>query len=322
MKSNGKGFVVEVSCLSGRFVIEKIYQDTYFDKKNMEEFIGQFKTFQDVLSYLKIDKEQINMNLESLVKEIKKNKKYADEVIEGGNPATYTIRMGRKLSAKGRLEELYTQYRLDVRPNLVFIIPIGSEAQNFIDLASQNNMVVARADDFYEDLAKRIPGVFYNGKQSMRELVDVLSRHLEDKAVEVGVRSYPAIVYQSKYSKKIKGKEELLKFVKKVINEDVGPEMVAAQLLDAAARSAMEIDFCKGKLPVIVSLTDLEILDNIVSGLKSVCPNVVLIGAGRVGKNQRSGVLACASKLDQDSFLTLMDDIKNSLTNNNGKRKK
>lgn len=279
----------EVSACIGKLKIEKTYQNNYNGKKELEQFLDRFKTSDDVFNYFNIEKEEINMSLESLVKEIEKNKKYADEVIEGGNPATLNTRLGRKKSAKNRLEELYTQYRLDVRDHLVFIVPVGKEAEEIAALAEQGGTLVSSADSFYEDLANRIPPVLYNGKQTQSSLVDVFTRHLEDKANEIGVRSYPMVVYSRKYARKIKGKEELLDLIKKIINEDVGSEIVATQILDEVAKVAMKDNFSKGKLPVVVSLKDQDLVEEIVKGLKTLSSNVFMVGSGgKTGRGKKS----------------------------------
>jgi predicted DsbA family dithiol-disulfide isomerase len=287
----------EISACVGKLTIEKTYQNNYNGHKELEAFLSQFKTSEDVFKYFKLDKEEINMNLETLVKEIEKNKKYANEVIEGGNPATLNTRLGRKKAAKSRLEELYTEYRLSVKDHLVFIVPVGKDAEEITKLAEEGGTSIANADSFYEDLANRIPPILYNGKQTQASLIDVFSRHLEDKAMEIGVRSYPMVIYNRKYARKVQGKEDLVSLIKKIINEDVGSEMVAAQILDEVAKSAMKDSFSKGKLPVVVSVKDQSIVEHIVNGLKTISPNVFMVGSGKTGRGKKSdgGVIGLKS---------------------------
>ena len=252
------------------------------------------------------------MNLESLVKEIEKNKKYAEEVIDGGNPATLNTRLGRKKAAKYRLEELYVQYRLDIKSHLVFIVPVGKDAEAISKLAEESGTIVSNADSFYEDLANRIPTVLYNGKQTQSSLIDVFSRHLEDKANEIGVRSYPMVVYSRKYAKKIKSKEELLELIKKIINEDVGSEIVAMQILDEVAQIAMKDSFSKGKLPVVVSLNDQDLVEEIVKGLKTLSPNVFMVGSsGKTGRGKKSnGNVIGLKSIDAEGLEEAFAEIK------------
>lgn len=223
------------------------------------------------------------MSLVKIVEEIKKNKALAEEVVsEADDPRTVRGRLGRKNSAKERLKFLYRDYKKTLRNKMAILLVTGDKAEDFCELAqAEGNMFYAKADALYEDLSSRVPEALLKRGMKTSALIDVLSRHLEDKANELDLASYPALVYKSKYEEKIDSKEKMLTLTKKLLNEEVGPELTGYDVLEQVTKQAVN-DMFDGKiLPVVVLLKDDSMVERVVEGLRAVgTVSTVLAGEG------------------------------------------
>ena len=169
---------------------------------------------------------------------------------------------------------------------MAILLVTGSKAEEFCDLAqSEGNMFLANADNLYEDLASRIPETLYKRGTRTGALIDILSRHLEDKANELDIASYPALIHKTKYDQNIDSKDKMLAHSKTLLNEEVGCELVGYDVLEQVTRQAVNEMFDGKVLPVVVLLKDDSIVGKIVEGLKSVgTVSAVLAGEGEAPK--------------------------------------
>lgn len=226
--------------------------------------------------------------LNKIVEDIKKNKTLAEEQIgEDSDPRTLKGRLGRKNSAKERLKSLYREYKKTLVNKMAMLLVTGSKAEEFCEIAqSEGNMFLALADNLYEDISTRIPEPVIKRGMKTAAILDILSRHLEDKATELDIASYPAIVYKTKYEKRVENSADMLELTKTIINNEVGPELVGFDVLEQVSRQAVN-DMFDGKiLPVVVLLKDDSIVDEVVEGLKKIgAVSTVLAGEGKAPKN-------------------------------------
>lgn len=278
--------VSELSYLDGRFLVVKSYERSPKGEKLCDEFVKKFKTKQDVLDYLRI-RGAGKVSLSKIVEDIKKYKVLAEETIEeNSDPRTVKSRIGRKNSAKEKLKVLYRDYKKQLQNKMALLLVTGSKAKEFIDIAeAEGNMISTSADSFYEDLTSRIPETLLKGSERPALLIDILSRHLEDKAGELDIASYPALIYKSKYSQNIDSREKMLALTKALINAEVGSELVGYDVLEQATLKAVNEMFDGKVLPVVVLLKDDTIVDEVVKGLKFVgTVTTVLAGEGKTPK--------------------------------------
>jgi hypothetical protein len=226
--------------------------------------------------------------LNKIVDDIKKNKALAEEQIdENSDPRTVKSRIGRKNSAKEKLRLLYRDYKKTLINKMAMLLVTGSKAEEFCEIAqADGNMFLASADNVYEDLSSRIPESIIKRGMKSAAIIDIIGRHLEDKANELDIASYPALVYKTKYEKKIEDQKDLLALVKTLINNEVGSELVGLDVLEQVTMQAVN-DMFNGKvLPVVVLLKDDTIVDDVAEGLKKIgTVSVVLAGAGTTPKN-------------------------------------
>lgn len=257
------------------------------------------------------------MNLEQLAEEIKINKSFAEEVIDGGNPQTLNNRLGRKESAKRRLEDLYVVYKKELNGKILSVLVTGSEAEEFANIAeTTGNMYKASADNVYEDLVGRLNPVLYSGTESTAAIIETISRHVYDKAQELDLLEYPELYYKSKYARKISSKEEALALTKEVINTELGSAFAAYDVLEQVTRKAINAFFAGKVLPVVVVLKESSLTNELKEGLKSIgTVFTVLAGEGSIEADFK------IEKTDQKSVINILKQINGTL-NNKKKEKK
>ena len=211
------------------------------------------------------------MSLASLVEEIKQNKEFAEENITGGNPLTANSRLGRQNAAKARLQDLFIVYKNELRGKILSVLVTGPEADNFTKTAADvGHMYVASADNLYEDLAKRIDPVYYSGRESPAALVEVLSRHWFDKMGELDLRGELDIQYKTKYARKVSSFEELVPFVKEVMESEVGIDAIAYDVLDQITHSTFKNLFSGNLVPCVVQLKNGASKNEVAESLKKI----------------------------------------------------
>jgi hypothetical protein len=228
------------------------------------------------------------MSLNKIVEDIKKNKVLAEEQIdEDSDPRTLRGRLGRKNSAKEKLKLLYRDYKKTLVNKMAMLLVTGNKAEEFCEIAqAEGNMFLALADNLYEDISSRIPEPVIKRGMKTAAIIDILGRHLEDKATELDIASYPAIVYKSKYDKKVENSKDMLELTKILVNSEVGSELVGYDVLEQVSRQAVN-DMFDGKiLPVVVLLKDDSIVNDVIEGLKKIgVVSAVLAGEGNAPKN-------------------------------------
>ena len=154
---------------------------------------------------------------------------------------------------------------------MAMLLVTGSKAEEFCEIAqAEGNMFLALADNLYEDISSRIPEPVIKRGMKTAAIIDILGRHLEDKAAELDIASYPAIVYKSKYDKKVENSKDMLELTKILVNSELGSERVGYDVLEQVSRQAVN-DMFDGKiLPVVVLLKDDSIVNDVIEGLKKI----------------------------------------------------
>lgn len=312
VSTDNQSLYAEVSYLGGRLVVEKAYPNTMSGTKELNNFFAQFKSDQDVRKYFKISEGEITVNLKQLSEEIKKNRDLAQEVIdEKGNPATLKSRIARKRAAASRLEPLYVQYKTALRSKMLFILVIGDKQEEFASIASEQGVDVQNADAFYDDLVSRLNPTLYAGREKASVFVDVLGRHLEDKAGELDISEYPQINFKQKYAKTLRSKEDALALTKLIINNEVGPEIVGLDVLEKAARRAVGEDFSDETLGIVVTLKDESMTKEIFEGLSTISSRTFLVTAGSADSKEKA--LVKVSEISKDTVLGALTKVAKSI---------
>lgn len=230
------------------------------------------------------------MSLSKVLEEINQVKVYAEEDTESGPIETLSGRRGRKNQAIEKLKTLKSEYKQSLIDSAAFIIVTGDKRDEFTSVAVENFKCFSRdPNDFYEDLADRIPPTLYQGQASVSTIFDVLGRHLEDKAREIGIIGYPQMIFKQEYRVTLKDKSDLASLIKRAINEQVGSEIVGVQAIASIVDPAIARGHGAKVTPIIFSTNEESLALNLKSALRRLKPvGVFLIVAGKGTKALRA----------------------------------
>lgn len=229
------------------------------------------------------------MSLEQTLKEIKTLKPFADEDLENVdpqtvNPATLNGRRGRKNQAVQQIIRLKRDYQRELLQSALFVIAVGSERKAFEDIATNNkfNLFSADPEQFYNDLATRIPPVVYQGKESVSNIFDILGRHLEDKMNEIGAFEYNQLVFKEAYVGTLTTQKEFTKLVKRAVNEQMGAEVVGIQSVYTIMDKAIDKGHSGKTTPIVLGTDDLILAKDLMRDLERLTSRVFLVQAGEL----------------------------------------
>lgn len=225
-------------------------------------------------------------NLQKLVDTISAKKILATSH-PGEDPRNYAAKKGHIQRAKLDLEELYLEYRKEVQSRALFIIVSGTQAKKFAQIAEDEFFCYQmNSDGFYEDLVSEVHERLYNNQPASPALFDILGGTFERRALGIGLIGYPALIFESKYKKMLKNKEDLLALSKKAFNEKVGVEILGLDAVEKISTLAInsEDDDKKvlKKFPIIMVTEDESLVKDLAKGLSFVSGSVYIVSAGSV----------------------------------------
>jgi hypothetical protein len=257
------------------------------------------------------------MSLTKVLEQIQKVKPVALEDVDSGPIETLTARRGRKRNAQDELKRLRAEYAQNLLRSAVFILVTGGNREDFVNIATSNKDYGAfKADPeaFYRDLANRVAPVLYEGKESVANLFDVVGRHLEDKANELGVLEYPQLRFKAEYNKMINTKEDFVQLLKTAINEQVGGELVGVQTIYSVSDEAVELGHKAAVTPILLSTGDEKLALDLVQALNRLTPRVFLVVTGKATRAMKSVEDAVLVKeANEESVASALTTIRGSL---------
>lgn len=196
------------------------------------------------------------MNFEKLVQEIKRQKAYAADTLEGIDPKMRAARLGRKLTAKLRLDDLFFNYREAVRPRVLFILAVGEGSDQFAKMAKETEADVSSLpfDSLVQKMTEKTDKRLYEKGERNSTVLDVGNRILAEVALELGVRSYNFMNFKQQYEGRSSKAEDVYDLYFRAIKDQVGSEMLALYLADHASRLAFKENFDGKVYPLIVTV--------------------------------------------------------------------
>ena len=230
------------------------------------------------------------MSLNKVIEEIKQVKPFAEEDVETGARETLAGRRGRKNAAIERLKTLRFEYRQSLIGSAAFIVVTGEKRDAFASIASEEfSCFASNPNEFFEDLASRIPAVLYQGRESVSNLFDILGRHLEDKANELGVVEYPQLIFRQQYRTTLKSKEDLVSLIKQAVTDQMGSEIVGIQAVNSLLNTAIDKGHGAKITPIVLSTGDEGLALSLGKTLSRLKPKgVFLVVAGKGTKALRT----------------------------------
>lgn len=219
------------------------------------------------------------MSLQTTLKEIKEVSVKATAEVSPEPRETLPARRGRQKRAEETLKELRATYRQELLESAVFIVVTGEGATEFRDLSTQAGCFRSDPNAFYNAIIEEIPSSLY-GREGVASLFDMVTRRLEDHAMEIGVNSYPQMQFKREYQKEIKTREDFLAVIKKAVNDQVGAEMVGIQAIYDLVDVAIDKSH-KGKdTPIVLATADVSLARALDAGLQRLTRRVYLVSAG------------------------------------------
>lgn len=239
-------------------------------------------------------------SFENLIKEIEKKKVIANSDLPT-DPRTYTTKLGHIKRAKEDLKQLFLDYRKAVQARALFILVKGGQAESFVNIAQKEfECFSVQGDELFEKIIEPINERYYDNQQSSPALFDLMMSSFNDICDDIGILGYPAVLFESKYLKRLKSKEDLLDLTKRAFNDNVGSDLVGLYATDVVARKAVN-DGYKGKtIPIIIHSKDKGLIDDLDKSLKNINPNVFKLS---ITKKQNE-------KLVKEKLLSIREKVK------------
>jgi hypothetical protein len=270
------------------------------------------------------------MSLSNILKEIETNRSYAEMDVTMSNEATFRNRLGLKNAAMETIRRLKVNYKDELTKSTSFIVVTGPGRDQFAQLASSETFgcFVVDSDEFYKDLSARIsppsikPSLFE--RENIRNLFNVAQNVLRDKAIELGVESYPPLFFNEKYNLGVNTVEEFLPIIKAAINDQVGSEMVGVSAIHSIVDGAIKRGHAAVVTPVILNTADEKFALDLEKNLKKhVLPdgtyrgmteNVFLVIAGKAPKGPKLANAVYVKEVTEQTVGEALTTIRNKIS--------
>lgn len=222
------------------------------------------------------------MTLSEILKEIKAVEPLAAEDIEAGSPETRNARLGRKSQSVEKLGRLRNSYFHELKNSVLFILVIGDQRNEFTEAATANGKILtADADAYFSKLVDRIPPALYLGKENMANIFDVVSRHIEDMAHDLGIVGYPQLLFKQEYHRSVTNREQFLALIRLAVVNQIGGEIVGIQTLQTLTDIAIERGIASKAIPVILPISNERFALTVAKDLERISSKVFVVTAGQ-----------------------------------------
>lgn len=194
-----------------------------------------------------------------------------------------TYKTGQINSAKSRLEGLENDYKNELQRNSVTILVTGKRSEAFAKIAEEKfNCFTINGKSFYQDAVDKLSTQLYLNKSIGSSVFDVLGNIIEERMRELDINEYNSLIFEAKYSRVIKDKEEMLDIATLAVNDTIGPEIVGLDALDKISKKAIEAGYGSRTVPVVIFSEDESFIDKIGFATSKLSPRMVTVSAGAV----------------------------------------
>jgi hypothetical protein len=210
------------------------------------------------------------MSLKTILNEIETNKTNSEMDVSLGHPSTLGGRLGLKRAATEAVSRLKDQYYDELRASTAFIVVTGPNAESFSKLSGSDDFgcFSSDSDAFFKDLTSRInPKLF--GRESVRALFNIASNILEDKAMELDIKSYNMLQFNDKYNSAVNKAEDFVPLVRNAVLDQVGAEIVGLNTVKTLVSTAIEKKHSAPVTPIVLNTPDERVAVDLFRNLKS-----------------------------------------------------
>lgn len=257
----------------------------------------------------------MSTNLKELGDSIKKA-----QAVASSDPGTEVnsrrMRLGNIMQAKEQLRSLSQEYRKALISRATFIVVTGGQASKFAELAeAEFSCFSVNADDFYNEVTSKVPVQLYQNVSSSQNLFEHIASAIEDRARVLDIESYPALIFESKFKKNLKNKEEMLQLAKVAINDKIGAEIVGLDALNKVTQRVIDSDLSGKTIPIVLFTEDTSIVEDLAKGLKrSLSRNTFIISTGsKVDEKIKNISLSSLKSVSSESVEKSLVKIKENL---------
>jgi hypothetical protein len=226
------------------------------------------------------------------------------------------MRLGNIMQAKEQLRLLNQEYRKALISRAAFAIVSGSQADKFAKLAEEEfSCFSVNVEDFYAEMTDKVPAALYQGVSSSQNLFEHIGAALEDKARDLDIISFPALIFESKFKKMINNKEEMVKLAKTAINDKIGGEIVGLDALQKITQKVIDSGLSGKTIPVVLVVEDSSLVEELAKGLKrSLSRNTFIISTGgKIDKKLKDVSLDVIKSVDTESVEKSLLKMKENL---------
>lgn len=222
------------------------------------------------------------MNLQNLSKQIKEKSLAASDDLKDATNSTRPMREGNKRAAQSALNDLNQEYRRLLLKKASYIVVSGPQAKDLEEAVKGEKLpFIVNPDGFYEELLSKIDERAYMNRTVDGTFFNALSHALEEVSRDMGIQSYPQLLFKAEYAQVISNKNQVTDILKKVINTDVGGELLGIyavhKILDRAIASTTEDSFS----PIILTAEDTGLAISLSNDLRRLSNNVFLVSVGK-----------------------------------------
>lgn len=206
-----------------------------------------------------------------------------------GDPRTFSVKEGKIKRARQDLLDMYNLYRQMVYQKSIVILSSGEHADSFNSIASEEfGCYTVDGLGIFKEIAEKIDKVYYSDHVATSHLFEIFSSLFEEIADEIGIISYPQLVFNKKYSKRLNGKEEMVELIAKAFCENVGSEVIGHYAITRASKRAFDDDFTGKVVPVVIAVPE-AFLKDLESSLTSINMRVFVVVSDKQADKEEVG---------------------------------
>jgi hypothetical protein len=195
----------------------------------------------------------------------------------GTDPRTRSVRDGKIKKAKQDLSDMYDLYRQNVYQKSIVVISLGEFSESFNEIADKDfGCYRVNGMGIFEEIADKIDKAHYQNLAATSNLFEIVSNLFEEVAGDIGITSYPMMVFNKKYTKRLTDKQSLVNLMADVFFETLGPEIVGHYAVTKASKTAFEDEFTGKVVPIVLSIRE-DLADDLKKSLESIGMKVFVV---------------------------------------------
>jgi hypothetical protein len=249
------------------------------------------------------------MTIQRILDQIREQTKLATTEVEREPISTYNNRRSFQRQAGENLDNLFIELKNSVKQNHVLMIGMGNGANKFGEVV-QEHVTTINVDGLYEQIADQLDPRLYTGKHLNAYLfdnfisaIDVVFKHLD-------IKDYVHMTYDVKYSGLINDRSDLIKVLKRVINDKFEADIMGVYIMDKAARTIISNNVAKTIVPIYVPIEDELLVED---ALKLANRRTFFIGAGNLNKELKKRMNFNINKIDEENALEILSKIRSMI---------